>query len=346
MKQKVQCGVLTSILKTLGLLSSEFAKGINSLWKLGIEAKNAEEKDTPNGKQYIITFDVPSADVKNMIVVFDPKGDSLYDVSYEYLPEGGSKLSDDDKDVKLVSDKDVSKYIQNLVEGLFGDANVQNYSEEIKESSKIQLKLQKVQASTGYEIHMTGIVCGTDVGRVESIIDTLMNDSEFAESVPETEQVYEVEESENAIEVNPVSSMIADNPFVTLLKAAKALKEDLQYIHWNAKGENFQDLHSYTDSTIWSLNGNIDTFAEWSVEYFNEVPHPSTLDYETSLLFTDSGFTADQGFAILRQRLNDYISLIELVYCNFDSDVQSILDEIVRGYKKDANYLIARRLLK
>lgn len=354
MKQTVKCGVLTSVLKTLGLLSSEFVNGINKLFELGIQAKDAKEEDTPNGKRYTITFDVPEVDVEGMIVVFEPKGDNKYDVSYEYKSKGASESANGKADnIKLASENDIKSYIAKIVEDEFGFGSdkISNYSENIQESANIQIKLKKVSASNGYEIHMTGINCGTDVSRVNNIIDTLMNDDEFISSIPETEQAYEVQEAENSIEVDPIDCLdiaksISDGDFCRLLSAAKALREDLQYIHWNSKGENFSELYNCTDQYIWTLDSHINLFAEWSVEYYGEVPHLATLDYETSILSSSSGFTAEEGLAIVRQRLKDYTALIELYYCNFDSDIQNVLDDIIRELKKNADYFLARKLLR
>lgn len=345
MRQQVCAGVTADLTKMLSSLSAAFVKGLNKLFDIGVKLVSSEE--TEDGG-FELHFDIPDKGIKDFTFEFVPTEEDRYDVHY-YCKSFDTPIDETDYSVYLKTDKSIQEYVKNIIEGEYGEGStkgMKNHEDEVKESTRLQAKFTKVMAADGYEIHLTAINCAGSLAEAVEIMDTLMSDESFTADIPENGQAYEINDEGDTLAVEPIAEMDQDNFFIPLLKCVTKLQADMQCVHWNAKGEQFADLHSFADNYNWWTKTCIDVLAEWSVEVFGYAPHPAELLSNDLTLDVNNGFTLEQGFSIIRDDINCLISAIELVYCNMSSDMQSVADEWLRSLKHDTNYAIARRLLK
>ena len=88
---------------------------------------------------------------------------------------------------------------------------------------------------------------------------------------------------------------------------------------------------------------NIDTIAEWCVEYTGVVPN--VLTYQYTPIATVQGFDFQTGIDTAKKLIDDYISVLECYYVNVEHDVQSVMDDWIRNLKQKSNYFMERALM-
>ena len=73
------------------------------------------------------------------------------------------------------------------------------------------------------------------------------------------------------------------------------------------------------------------------------MPSPATILKSISSDYSgDTGFDIDTGYSVLTTEVKKYIDTLECYYCNLPHDVQSLLDDWIREWKHQTDYLIAR----
>ena len=336
-------GNFIALLTTLGSALSSALREIGN-WSRDDTAISDKDSDrevvlTKSDIAKMLGVDPDDIDETNLVITFTKKGDSL-GVTYTGKTFTGTQISDD---IKIDSnvEKSIQKAVAKIVADEWGEGN------NMENSTKIQLSLKRVSTAAGDEIHLTRINCNSDLPLAVSTVNTMMNDSDFVDSIGPDEACYEVCDTGDQLMVNVMNEEIrASNCFLELFRYAYAMRDDVQNIHWNSAGTNFSDIHSFTDSIVWTLNSQIDRFAEWSVQYFGTMPHAATIRWNCkSVDFANSGATAEKGFEILKNIIDGYIASIELCYCNFDRGVQSVLDGMLEELRKDSDFFIKRRTL-
>jgi hypothetical protein len=79
----------------------------------------------------------------------------------------------------------------------------------------------------------------------------------------------------------------------------------------------------------------VDKLAEICIELGVDVPHPSELLESDCILCS---MNTDERMEHIFNRATDIIAAIDLYYCNFEKDVQSVLDDWLRGWKNLVYY--------
>lgn len=329
MKQTVQAGVLDKLVDMVKSISSLLGKGLDYLYKIGIEM----DKPTQN-EDGSIEFDAKSPMGNEFHVICKPAGKKDY-FDLEFTADGETA-----EKVKNIKGDRIHEVIKKVAKEWWGED-----VEVTKASNSIQVGLRKVTAGEDVEVQMTAINCDTDIPTAVMLIDTVLNNDEFVDTIPEEETFYEIADDGDDVDLTNMEEFeITTNAAETMLAEAINLKDDLQYIHWNARGRQFNNIHEYLNGPIYAVSEQIDYLAEACVEFYGHCPHSGAMQ-KREPLNKPEGYSNQEGFQLVRDLMHLYIDCLELFYCNFESDFQSILDDWIRYWKKEADYFIARRLI-
>lgn len=334
--EPIKCGKVLDLIKKI---SDALFRGFDKLISMGYEIDDKIEEPEENVK----IFHVKTGGNKKFDVKITDNKNGTYQV---YAKVNGSKPLDN----KKVKPEDFAKVITQFVDNL-GEATEEITDEEGNDimnktnaSKKLSVTLKRVCASTEDEIHLTSVNANYSACDALDNLDAVLSDNDFVSQITEEPQSYTIVDEGETLDVTPCDESCAqsDSYILNMIQSCLCLRDLMQFIHWNAKGENMRELHSEVESYYWRINGEIDFLAELQVELFGFMPNPGTLcqcQSDNGYNYTD-GFTAEQGYDIMKECINRHISEIQLYYCNFTNDVQSVFDEWIRSWSKDANYFI------
>ena len=209
----------------------------------------------------------------------------------------------------------------------------------------LKIKARKVTASN--EVLVDSLYSEYPAEETAAIVTDLLASPEFVETLTEEPQCLEVTltpEDELEVNVDYAECGISedDNPFVQITYKVVEIRNNLQMIHWAAKGLQFDDLHQYAENKIWTLNDCIDTYGELAMEFSNVVPELNSHQYNS--IDISEGFDVQSGFQTIQVMFAELIGMLEMYYPCATHDVQSVMDEHIRSLKKETDYLLKRRL--
>ena len=120
---------------------------------------------------------------------------------------------------------------------------------------------------------------------------------------------------------------------------------DMKHIHTHAIGNKFDRLHNISNEYYEKANEESDLFVELALEFGEKVRNPSDaaaiIGYSTA---DADSYDWDNGIQQIIARMEAYIaSLEELRKSGVPTDVQSLLDDIIRYWKKENRYKNAAR---
>lgn len=334
MKTTITASTLSDVTKMLKTISDALVRGIDTLIDWGIKVSDGEEVDgvvsytivTPGGNTAKVTLTpvMNKSDVWNVQVKANKSGKS--------------------QTYRNVKDADVDDAIGKGVSKLFGE-NL----DEVKSTKRLNVTLQRICSNRGDTINLTSVSANYNASQALDDLTTILSEDAFADTITETPTSFEIVDEGDSFDVTPTDCSPQVDPcymFTEIMSAAYKLFHNIQCIHWNAKGNNFHLLHNTLNDYYYTINYQIDNAAEWCVEFCGWAPHPSSLisraDEWNSIVA--AGFTAEAGFDLIRTCIQDYVSTLELYYCNLDHDIQSVLDEWIRGWKSQSEYIITRIL--
>lgn len=316
-------------------------KGLKS-----IEYEEVEEEidgQTWSGIRKI--YKTGSKDVVAVTLFSNPKDANYYNIRLEV--KGKPNMKGEKANVH-------KSKVEKVVTDWMDKNNLGSNEGEVKSSTRVLVKLQRVAGSTEDTINLLAINANCSIVLANDIVDEVLDNEEFVEQISEEPQTFEITETRDGQEydVNPTDEEATpddESTYSEMFKAAVKLHSDLQSIHWGAKGLKFYELHNQIDSLLWTSQQFIDTTAELLVEKAKVVPHVA-LYYETNHTqeienFIKDGFDLERGLTYARTLLQDFIRVLESSYVNLDHDVQNIIDNWIRDLKKRADYFIDRQLL-
>ena len=328
-------------------------KGLDSCMKdledHGLEKKKEEdiEEDGVKGKYLMYStgsdhiielklFGVESHPGKYMVRIQHDDGEDLLEV-----------------DDKLFSNDDISKFVLDyadkydlgaLEEGIDVNDNVDMKNDDLFQSSKISVTLKKVTASDhSTDIHLCAINAGGNPVRAMKVLADVLDDDEFVDAITEEPVSFEITETASDYDVEETTDVDTSETFREMLRACVECYHNLQAIHWGAKTSKFRDIHSFIESLVWSIQYNVDTIAEWCVEYTKSVPN--VLEFSYTPLQVADGFDFESAMSAAKAQIDNYISVLECYYVNVEHDVQSVMDNWIRDLKKQSNYVLDRSLI-
>lgn len=335
----IESGTLSNIKQFFSKISNAVVSGVDKLISWGVKIS---ELDQSEEGQYSYTMETPSGNKINIQYVPVVNTDDTWNVTVKAVDSGRTQK------YTMVKDTDLADAIIKAVKKLFNEDMSQH---DVDSSNRMTVTLKKVCASTGDTINLTSVTANYNATQVLDDLDAVVSDDSFVETLTEEPSSFEIVDTGDAFNVTPITDTVCiDNENVAhscieLLRAAFALYQNAQFIHWNAKGINFELLHNYTNDLYYTINWQIDTMAEWCVEYCGYAMHPAKFISCDNILENIDGFTAEVGLQYLRGAIDEYIAALELYYCNFDKDIQAVLDGWIRDWKSKAHYKLQRTLL-
>lgn len=343
----IECSKLIDSLKQL---TGNVRKALNKLANLGIkltDAKNDDEHNIstiegtlPGGMKIDITWQ-PHDETKQMfrMKIKDTRGKSVEDANvreddyYKRLAEL----------VKEGWGVDISDELQQAAEepDESADLNDEN-AESVSESTKLHLRLHKVCGSAEDSIVLDRIYGNYAISDMNADLVSLLNDDEFAQSITEAGNDICVTVTPDEFDVQTYSMddvVCYRESILDLLKVAYLTLWDLQDIHWNVRGDDFDTIHELSDKYVHYVFDDIDWLAELCVELTDNVPHVHDLPPSP-----DSVSVGTDYWARLKDTLNNFATALESYSCNFSPDAAEYILERVRLYRKSANFFVGRAL--
>ena len=128
--------------------------------------------------------------------------------------------------------------------------------------------------------------------------------------------------------------------------SAVALANDMKHIHTHAKGTLFDNIHSICNEYYEKANEEADTLAELAMEKGDTIFNSSYLLSELNYKPTNySNYDFELAMRTVKGCIEKYIkALADLRSKTNDPSVESLLDDIVRYWKKEKDYKIKTRL--
>lgn len=212
---------------------------------------------------------------------------------------------------------------------------------------KINVTLQKVCSAEESHISLVRVYGTYDEKEMASDLDTLLDSSDLLDAITEEPVSFEITDDGEEFDVNLTEMSEKDcitSSLLNILKSAFKTLHNLQAIHWNAKGDRFEEIHRGSDSFIWNVRSQIDTLAELCVELTGTVPHPALLCQSDSSLNTQSGFEGEEALCMIKQDMSDYIYCLEFYLPNFSEDVQGMMNTWIRDMKHCLDYQMSRSM--
>lgn len=225
-------------------------------------------------------------------------------------------------------------------------------------SKNIKVTLKKIQSSENTDsIQLNRFCANYDVPSAMNDLAIVLDNAEFVDTLTEEPQSFIITDGEEDFDVEPIyDDFGVDSQYENLMLSTLVLLASLQTVHWKAAGEDFFQLHEKLDEYIQDCRDQVDAIAELSMECTGDVTNPILL---TRSLFDDArlgfvdidkpltGFyTIEDGFASIRNDIDEHITRLEAYYPNFDHDIQSELDTWIRKWKKVSRYFLTRQQMK
>lgn len=128
--------------------------------------------------------------------------------------------------------------------------------------------------------------------------------------------------------------------------SAVALANDMKHVHTHAKGTLFDNIHSICNEYYEKANEEADTLAELAMEKGDIIFNSSYLLSELNYKPTNySNYDFDLAMHIVEDCIEKYlVVLANLRNKTDDPSAQSLLDDMMRYWKKEKNYKIKARL--
>lgn len=128
--------------------------------------------------------------------------------------------------------------------------------------------------------------------------------------------------------------------------SAVALANDMKHVHTHAKGTLFDNIHSICNEYYEKANEEADTLAELAMEKGDIIFNSSYLLSELNYKPTNySNYDFDLAMHVVEDCIEKYlVVLANLRNKTDDPSVQSLLDDMMRYWKKEKNYKIKARL--
>lgn len=134
--------------------------------------------------------------------------------------------------------------------------------------------------------------------------------------------------------------------YSTAYYSAVALANDMKHIHTHAKGTLFDNIHNICNEYYEKANEDADTLAELAIEKEEAIMNPSYLldgsDYKPT---NYNRYSFELAMYTAMDCIGKYLVVLDnLRNKTDDPSVQSLLDDMMRYWKKEKYYKIKVRL--
>lgn len=125
-----------------------------------------------------------------------------------------------------------------------------------------------------------------------------------------------------------------------LCYTATALANDMKHVHFHAIGPKFDRIHSICQEYYDKASSDADELGELAMEYGQPVQNLSYASEEIGYTPTNhQNYSWEEAMNIIHDCIDYYIEQLEKVLATpLDSDVENLLQEYLRYWKKENNY--------
>lgn len=324
----VQAGKLEDTVKSI---TSWFKKAISRLVDLGLTVD-------PN-----VTYD----DFGNEIFKIETGGGNhmllkLKDLSKESKnPRPGffaiKAYREDDRSVETDTviikaermDDAITAFIDELFEESVEKAEDRHGNDAVHSSARINIQLKRITGDNVDEIVVDKVCANCDTTLAKQLLNSALYSDELTNTIPEECALYTVvDDGSGTLDVQPCEDILegCTNPILILLGQAIRLRDGYLVNRWNnPESTNWDDI-------TYQLSDECDFWGRLYVEQVGRVC-PEISDIlklpETELCSTDG----------LRGQLAIHTGALEMFLGNFEVDVQVLMTNYIRMYKKYKDYL-------
>lgn len=152
-----------------------------------------------------------------------------------------------------------------------------------------------------------------------------------------------VQHSSNFMDIKEVKLSM----FELLYYRSVVFTNDMKHIHTHAVGNKFDRIHAIANEYYEKASEESDTFVELALELDEKVQNPSNaadiLNYSVA---NEDEYFWENAMEQITARMEAYIEGLCEVRTNLklSVDMQSLLDDIIRYWKKERNYKLKLRL--
>ena len=221
----------------------------------------------------------------------------------------------------------------------------------------MKLSFQKVKSSTGYDIRLTSIMANYDPQAALVDLDLIVKDNEFVKSLPvDSIASYEVQVDDDSLDIKPIETEeesleeyylnCRSAGLNAILDAAYILFLDNQFMSYSAAGPMMSEIQNYACNYGWKVQEIIDSASKMMLaEHLDHLENPARRirRIDDSLLQPDflPVFWKDYCIEMTRdiQRLVD---AIRLYACNFSEDIQQTMQNWIRSWCYEIDYVLFR----
>lgn len=131
-----------------------------------------------------------------------------------------------------------------------------------------------------------------------------------------------------------------------LYYVAVVLSNDMKHVHTHAMGRKFDRIHAICNEYYERASEDSDTLVELALEYNQPTQNASLaaslLGYRPT---NQREYSWEEAMEIVHASLNYYIEALEEALAQpLDSDVENLLQEYLRYWKKESHYKTVRRM--
>lgn len=294
-------------------------KGLDFLFKNSVDIDDIKETD--EGLKFVITT---GGDHK-LDVTCDKNSDGTFDV---HIVSRDKRKRTYDK--KNVAEKDFDTLFTNVIDDWYGETyEGVDDEEDIEESTQISSKsfimcFTKVSEDDEYTVNVTKCICEPDnIADTTDAFNTIIQDDEFLDTLPEGKSTFEILPSENRLEVTELDPEYCDdsyNPYIVILAYAMRLRCHALTFSWNAqKGSDrciADSAQRIYDSICWQM---------YDLALMSYIKYGYAPDV-VSLINTDPGIDVskpidkDSAFSILSYDLDNYKSALNMMILNVSEE--------------------------
>lgn len=221
-----------------------------------------------------------------------------------------------------------------------------NKQAKVNSSKRLKVRMQKVVGSKKPHARLIAIEANYDPAEALTDVRYICSDPDFVGTLSDAPEQFtiQVEPDGDMDVVSDGSELSPEVGYAAILSQAYRGMFDMQYIHWNILGDQFQDVHRMTDDYVSFFKSVIDMVAEIYLETSHSIPHPLQLFSEDAAIMDDLNIDSKDGAKLAADILTSFGTCLDLYYVNFSHDVQSLVDEWIRYCKKQAQFLLTRMI--
>lgn len=208
--------------------------------------------------------------------------------------------------------------------------------ESVEQSRTIRVGLKKNVTSGEAVVNKIAVLANYEPSAALSDLNCVLVDPEFVAELPESETWYTITsdpESLNICEdVSPDSWV--EEAFEAILASMMKVKIDTFCLLTQCKHN--PEMSVACNDIRWMCEDYLSTFAEMCVEFTGAMLDPTQLCALVTSLDADCTNVSE----VLRSDIVDLGAAIELYYCNFNHDVQKVMDDLLRRCNHMVDYVL------